>query len=255
MSVKLKIWFLPIVATIIFALGTSAVVLFSMTTLNTIDSIGETQYPYLDATTVFASQLDTVSATIQSAVSEGEKKRLDEAREIALQMRKTLAGVEKLQDHSAQLKALSTDFDAYFAASIETAQIFMGEAKGDGPSAIGRMQAAQKKLEATLKSERQIARKDFSDALENAGKGVRSSLYATVISGVIVVLVLGVASWLVIGSVWHQLGGEPEYARSVIRVMAQGDLSQEVRVDPKDTSSLLAAGVICPTGTVTAASP
>jgi len=241
MSVKLKIWFLPIVATIIFALGTSAVVLFSMTTLNTIDSIGETQYPYLDATTVFASQLDTVSATIQSAVSEGEKKRLDEAREIALQMRKTLAGVEKLQDHSAQLKALSTDFDAYFAASIETAQIFMGEAKGDGPSAIGRMQAAQKKLEATLKSERQIARKDFSDALENAGKGVRSSLYATVISGVIVVLVLGVASWLVIGSVWHQLGGEPEYARSVIRVMAQGDLSQEVRVDPKDTSSLLAA--------------
>lgn len=241
MSVKLKIWFLPIVATIIFALGTSVVLMFSATTLSTIEGIGESQYPYLDATTVFSSQLDTVSATIQSAVSEGEKKRLDEAREIAAQMRKTLGRVANLQDHSAQVKALSTDFEAYFAASIETAQIFMGEAKGDGPTSINRMQAAQKKLETTLHSERERARKDFDDALANAGKGVRGSLYATVVSGVIVVLVLGIASWLVIGSVWGQLGGEPEYARSVMRVMAQGDLSQEVRVGAKDTGSLLSA--------------
>jgi methyl-accepting chemotaxis protein len=241
MSVKLKIWFLPFVATLIFALGTSAVLFFSTTTLNTIDGIGETQYPYLDATTKFASQLDAVSATIQSAVSEGEKKRLDEAREIATQMRKTLGGVDQLAGHMVQVKALSGDFDAYFTAAMETAQLFLGEVKGDGPASIPKMQSAQKKLEATLKIERDAAQSEFSDALKNAGIGVRSSLYATVISGVVVVLVLGIASWLVIGSVWAQLGGEPEYARSAMRVMAQGDLSQRIHLEPGDTTSLLAA--------------
>lgn len=241
MSVKLKIWFLPIVATFIFAIGTSAVLFFSSATLQSINAIGETQYPYLDATTKFASQLDTVSATIQSAVSEAEVKRLDEAREIATQMRKTLNSVENLEGHATQVKALSTDFESYFSASIDTARLIMGEIKGDGPTAISKMQGAQKKLEATLKAERAAAQTEFADALKSAGQGVRSSLYATVVSGVIVVLVLGVASWLVIGSVWAQLGGEPEYARSAMRVMARGDLSQEVRLGAGDNNSLLAA--------------
>lgn len=241
MSVKLKIWFLPVIATIIFALGASAVLFFSTATLRTIDAIGETQYPYLDATTKFASQLDSVSATIQSAVSEAENKRLDEAREIASQMRKTLSSVENLDGHTTQVKALSSDFEAYFSASIDTARLIMGEVKGDGPAAISKMQGAQKTLETTLKTERNAAQTEFANALKYAGQGVRSSLYATVISGVIVVLVLGIASWFVIGSVWAQLGGEPEYARSAMRVMARGDLSQEVRVESGDSTSLLAA--------------
>jgi methyl-accepting chemotaxis protein len=139
------------------------------------------------------------------------------------------------------VKALSGDFEAYFSASIETAQLFLGETKGDGPASIPKMQAAQKKLETTLKTERIAAQTQFSEALKSAGKGVRSSLYATVISGVVVVLVLGIASWFVIGSVWSQLGGEPEYARSAMRVMSQGDLSQQIRIEPGDTTSLLAA--------------
>jgi methyl-accepting chemotaxis protein len=241
MSVKLKIWFLPIVASFIFALGTFAVLMFSSSTLNTIDGIGESHYPYLDATTKFASQLDTVSTTIQSAVSEGEKKRLDEARDMAQQMRNTLKAVAGLSGHAEQVNALSADFEAYFAASIHTAQLFLGDVKGDGPGSVPAMQAAQKKLETTLKAERQAAQTEFSEALKSAGHGVRSSLYATVVSGVLVVAALGVASWLVIGSVWAQLGGEPEYARSAMRHMAQGDLSQHIHLRPNDTTSLLAA--------------
>ena len=241
MSVRMKIWSLPIVATIIFMLGTVAVLFLSTSTRRTITDIGQTRYPYLDATTKFASQLDLVSATIQSAVSEGEKKRLDEAGEIAKQMRATLDSASKLADHSAQVKALSDDFESYFAASMLTAKLFLGEIQGDGPGSIPKMQSSQKKLEATLKSEREAAQTQFTASLKSAEDGVRSSLYATAISGAIVVAVLFFASWLMIRSVWVQLGGEPEYARSAMQIMAHGDLSQQIQVIPGDTTSLLAA--------------
>ena len=241
MSVKMKIWSLPIVATIIFALGTMAVLAISTSTLSNIRGVGDTHYPYLDATTKFSSQLDTLGATITSAVSEGEKKRLDEAKDIAAQMRKTLQGAQALAGHEAQVKALGADFEGYLAASLETAGIFLGDIKGDGPASIPKMQGSQKKLEVSLKAARESAQSEFNAALQGAEEGVRSSRNVTVISGLVVIAVLLIASWFVIQSVWSQLGGEPEYARSAMRVMSQGDLSQHIKLNTGDTTSLLAA--------------
>ena len=150
MSVRMKIWSLPVVATIIFAIGTLIVLFLSTTTLGTIRQIGESRYPYLDATTRFSSQLDLLMATIQGAVTEGDKKRLDEAVETANQMRATLKGAAGLAGHADQVGVLSNDFEAYFVAAIDTAQLFLGVTKGDGPATIPKMQAAQKKLEAML---------------------------------------------------------------------------------------------------------
>jgi methyl-accepting chemotaxis protein len=185
--------------------------------------------------------LDLVGATIQSAVSEGEKKRLDEAVDIAKQMRQTLDAAGKLTGHAERVRALSENFEAYFSASMETAKLFLGEIKGDGPGSIPKMQSAQKKLEATLKAEREFAHTEFDAALKSAQTGVRSSLYANAVSGMVVVVALFVLSWLMIRSIWAQLGGEPEYALSAMQVMAKGDLSQSINVTPGDTSSLLAA--------------
>ena len=241
MSVKMKIWLLPIVATVIFAIGTIWILILSTSTLSTIGGVGSTHYPYLDATTKFASQLDLLGTTITSAVSEGEKKRLDEAKEIANQMRKTLASASGLVGHEAQVKSLSDDFEAYLAASLETAGIFLGDIKGDGPASVPKMQSSQKKLEASLKSARESAQTEFSTALQKAEDGVRSSRNVNVIIAFLVVAGLLVASWFVIKSVWDQLGGEPEYARSAMRVMAQGDLSQHIKLSSGDTTSLLAA--------------
>ena len=241
MTVKMKIWLLPIVASIIFALGTATVLFISTSTQSTIDGIGETEYPYLDATTKFSSQLDLLGATITSAVSEGEKKRLDEAKEIAAQIRKTLKEASSLAGHQSQVQSLTADFEAYFAASMETAQLFLGEIKGDGPGSVPKMQASQKKLETNLKAAKEAAHSGFDAALLSARSGVQMSLFVTLGSGIFVVIVLVGASAFVIRSVWAQLGGEPEYARSAMRVVSQGDLSQNIRLEPGDKTSLLAA--------------
>jgi methyl-accepting chemotaxis protein len=241
MNVKTRIWLLPALAAAIFAIGIAIVLVFSSRTSDAIRSVGQVDYPYLDATTQFAAQLEALGATIQSAVAEGEKKRLDEAKERAANLRKLIGTIEKIDGKAEVGGRLNRSFEAYLAASVETAELFLGIKQGDQAGAIPKMQSALKTLETDLKGAREQASAGFNAGLDKAQKGVSSGLWVTVISGVVVVLVLGGASYLVIGSVWRQLGGEPEYARDVMRHMADGDLSQDIHVAPGADESLLAA--------------
>ncbi|MDC8784170.1 methyl-accepting chemotaxis protein [Roseateles koreensis] len=241
MNVKTRIWLLPVFAALIFAVGIAVVWGFSARTSSAITALGKVDYPYVDATSQFASQLEALSATIQSAVAEGEKKRLDEARERATGIRKLLdqiAGIDGKAETGAKLKK---GFETYFSASVETAELFLGIKQGDQAGAIPKMQAALKALDEDVKAARVEANDGFAKGLQNAEGGVSASLVAILISGLVVVLALGAGSFMVIGSVWRQLGGEPEYARDVMRQMADGDLSQAIVVAPGADESLLAA--------------
>ena len=241
MSVKNRIWMLPLLAILIFAVGIATVLAFSARTSQSIQELGSVDYPYLDTTTQFATQLEALGATIQGAVAEGEKKRLDDANDKAAAMRKTIAAIRAIPGKADAADNLAKLFDGYFAASTNTAQLFLGIKTGDQAAAVAGMQAAQKALEANLKSMRDNARGQFDGALGASQSGVSSSLYATLASAFLVVAGLGIGSWFVIGSVWRQLGGEPEYARDVMRRIAAGDLSQVIKVQSGADNSLLAA--------------
>ncbi|MEP6504661.1 MAG: chemotaxis protein, partial [Betaproteobacteria bacterium] len=237
MSVKNRIWMLPLLAILIFAVGIATVLAFSARTSKSIQELGSVDYPYLDATT----QLEGLGATIQSAVAEGEKKRLEEATDRAATMRKTIAAIKAIPGKAEAGETLGKLFETYFAASTDTAQMFLGTKTGDQAAAVAAMQGSQKALEANLKSARESARNRFDAGLGGAQGGVSASLYATLASALLVVVGLGLGSYFVIGSVWRQLGGEPEYARDVMRRIAAGDLSQVIQVQPGANNSLLAA--------------
>ena len=241
MNLKTRIAMLPVLAAIVFAVGIAVVLFFSSRTSGAIHALGEVDYPYLVATNQVAAQLEALGGTIQSAVAEGEKKRLDEAAERATAMRKVIASIKAIPGRADAGAKLESGFEAYYAASVETAQLFLGIKQGDQAGAIPKMQAAQKALEQTLGDARADAKTTFDATLSSAEKGVGSGLWATVLSGLIVVVCLGAGSWLLITSVWRQLGGEPEYARDVMRQMAEGDLSQTIQVAPGADASLLAA--------------
>ncbi len=232
---------LPLIAAFIFVVGIATVLAFSARTSKSIEHLGAVDYPYLDATTQFASQLEALGATIQSAVAEGEKKRLDEAAERAATIRKTLNTIKAIPGRSDEGERLSRLFETYFSASTDTAQLFLGIKQGDQAAAIAAMQSAQKVLDTDLKGMRDNARSGFDSGLSGAQGGVSASLYATLVSALLVVAGLGVGSYLVIGGIWRQLGGEPEYARDVMRRIARGDLSQAIQVQAGADNSLLAA--------------
>ena len=241
MNLKTRIALLPVMAALIFALGIAVVLLFATRTMEAIHSVEEVDYPYLDAVNHFGSQLEALGSTVQSAVAEGEKKRLEEAGERAVAIRKTLTEIQAIQGKGEVGAKLALGFEAYYAASVETAQLFLGMRQGDQAGAIPKMQGALKSLEALLGEMRTAARTRFDAGLSAAEHGVRAGLWMTVGSGLVVVTVLALGSWLLINNIWRQLGGELTYARQVMRRMAEGDLSKSIEVAPGAEASLLAA--------------
>ena len=241
MNLKTRIVLLPVVAAVIFALGIAVVLFFASRTSDAIHGVGEVHYPYLDAVGRFGSQLDALGSIVQSAVAEGEKKRLDEAGERAAAMRKTLVEIKAIEGKAEAAALLARDFEAYYATSVETAELLLGIRQGDEAGAVPRMQAARQALEARLGAMRGDAHGRFDAGLAAAEQGVSTGLWLTVGSGLVVVAVLALGSWLLISNIWRQLGGEPSYARDVMQQMADGNLSQTILVAPGAEASLLAA--------------
>ncbi|RNE92860.1 methyl-accepting chemotaxis protein [Marichromatium sp. AB32] len=80
-----------------------------------------------------------------------------------------------------------------------------------------------------------LMREAGEDAQQNVDSATTQVLLLCVIA-----LVVGIAVgfWIVRG-LMRQLGGEPDYAASMVRVIAAGDLSQTIHTKPDDNSSLL----------------
>ncbi len=241
MKTKTRIWTLPIGSALLFALGITLLLVMSARTSADIRAIGAVDYPYMDKTTRFDRELEAMVGLIQSAVAEGDAKRLEEAGQKAQSAQALLKELESLPVNEATSRKLRTAFDAYNQSATLAAQVLLGVKEGDPSKAIPAMQTALSTLQATLKEARGLAQTGFDDRLQAAGAGVSAGVWVTVALGVVVVAGLFLASYLVIGSVWRQLGGEPEYARQVMHGMAAGDLSQDIDVAPGAENSLLAA--------------
>ncbi len=241
MKVKTRIWTLPLGAAVLFALGIIVLVAMSARTSAVIQEVGDADYPYMDQTTQFSGHLEALVGLVQSAVAEGEKKRLEEAAQRAGELRKLLGSLKALPRHADTTAKLTKDFESYYASAIAAAETLMDIRQGDSNVAVKAMQETLKSLNASLAEARKLAREGFDAGLAGARDGVSRGVYLTIALGAVIVLALGVGSWWVIGMVWRQLGGEPEYASDVIHRMAQGDLSQDIRVAPGASGSLLAA--------------
>ncbi|MBN8506601.1 MAG: chemotaxis protein [Burkholderiales bacterium] len=241
MKTKTRIWILPIASALLFALGILLLVALSARTSASIEAVGAKAYPAMDLSTRFDRRLEAIVATIQSAVAEGAKERLDEAKTSADEARKLLAGLKEAGFDPQGTTALSAHFDAYMKAAVGAAQAMIDGSGGDTGAAVSSMQSALSTLQGSLDRSRKQARADFDEGLKQAQDGVTRSVWVTLLIGVVVVGGLFAGSWLVIGSVWRQLGGEPEYARTVMQDMAAGDLSQDIQVAPGAEGSLLAA--------------
>jgi methyl-accepting chemotaxis protein len=68
----------------------------------------------------------------------------------------------------------------------------------------------------------------------------RESIFSLALAGVFLVLGMAVSVWI-LRVVMRQLGGDPAYAATVAKVIAEGDLSCRIETSPADDSSLLAA--------------
>ena len=241
MSIKRRIWALPLTATVIFGVGLAVSVYFSTSASSSIKTTEEVDYPLLDRTKVLVGDVDSVVDSLKDAVSEGDKKRLDQVADNARKVRDQLKSLSTVPNQQALADRLSKEFDAYYTPANTVARIMMNIDQGEPQTAIGQMQSALKTLQEDLTKTQELAQNRFKAGVQKSGDNVQKVLYTSILVSAIVILSLVAVSFFVVRTIWSQLGGEPEYARDIAVAVAAGDLSMLITTEPGDSSSLLAA--------------
>jgi methyl-accepting chemotaxis protein len=241
MSIKRRIWALPIISAIIFGLGAGVSATIANGALKSITTTETVDYPLMDATKAISLDIAAVTVLLTNAVTEGDKAAIDHANTQATKIRadlQTLGQIPGQQDAGARL---STEFNNYYAPALSSARIMLEMEQGDPQATVGAMQKALATLNADLKKTADSAQHQFAAGIAASQDSVRRTVIAMVLSALIVIAVLVAISWFMVRTIWQQLGGEPAYARGIAQAVAAGDLSMEIHTDAGDTGSLLAA--------------
>ena len=108
-------------------------------------------------------------------------------------------------------------------------ELIQGDAR-----AVQRELAAESQKFITIQQERKAQAEKAAEAAQSFAETLMWGLLALA-----VVLAAGIAAF-VTRRITAQLGGEPEYARQLVQRIADGDLSQDLALQPGDTGSLMA---------------
>ncbi|MEC5216691.1 methyl-accepting chemotaxis protein [Actimicrobium sp. GrIS 1.19] len=241
MSIKRRIWALPFLATLIFGVGLVISIYFSTTAMSSIQNTEEIDYPVVDQAKLLLSDVQAITDGFKDAVGEGDKKRPDLIAEQAKKVRERMKKFAAIKGQEATGTRLGAEFDAYYAPAAKSARLMLEMEQGDAQPAIAAMQSSLKVLEADLAKTNEVAQLQFKNGIAHSAANVRSVLITSVLVALIVTLSLVVVSYFVVRTIWQQLGGEPEYARTIAQTIAAGDLSMDITVDTHDGSSLLGA--------------
>lgn len=241
MSIRRNIWALPLSSALIFSLGIAVSTYFSLQATHSINATQTVDYPSMDVTKSLASSVEAVTAGLRDTVGEGDKDRLTQVEELATLVREKIKQLATLPGQQQAAAEIGTQFETYYTVAMTTSKVMLGMVKGDANATIGVMQAAQKKLETSLTEAIAVTQRQFEAGIVSSGENVQRVMATTLVVAVLVLAGLVIISYFVVGTIWKQLGGEPEYARDIASAVASGDLSMNIRVAPGDSISLLAA--------------
>ncbi|MBY0557140.1 MAG: Tar ligand binding domain-containing protein [Burkholderiaceae bacterium] len=135
--------------------------------------------------------------------------------------------------YAATYRQLQTDILTPLIAALSTGQT---EEARRLQSALQRsIPGLNRDLSALRKLQVDVAREEFDKSVLNY-QTQRNLMLATIIVGAIATAVGG---WIMGRNLYRSLGGEPEYAASIVRAIAEGDLSVAVATAERDQHSLL----------------
>jgi methyl-accepting chemotaxis protein len=240
MRFKQRIWLLPIMTAVIVSIGiavNSQVTTSASLDLQRVESV---QYPLVESLRSLKSEHGAISDALQQAVAEGDKTVLDKARDHYKVAQSSLERIGSLGPGGKDLEeTLRAAFDGYYNPALTATSLMLGQGSGDAAAAIREMQQHNELLSKLLNEKYDGAVGDFSRLLSAGATGVQRTLKVSVAAAAITLLCLALGSWILIGSVFRALGGEPEHAVEVVRQIAVGDFTQQISLRADDTGSLL----------------
>jgi methyl-accepting chemotaxis protein len=238
MKFKHRIWLLPIMTAVIVAVGIAVNSQITARTSEALRTVEHVQYPTVEDLRAMRTDVLDIQELLQRAVAEGDASVIAGADQHALTVRKTLQDLAHI-DGDEFAPALREAFEGYYDAAVTATRILLGTQTGDSGAAIARMQKSSEALITLLGQSQETAVSEFRALLAVGTANVERSLLVSLIVGIVMIFALGAGSWVLIGSVFRNLGGEPEFAVETVRSIAAGDFTKVVELQPGDETSLL----------------
>ena len=238
MSFKRTIWSIPTAAVLVFGLSLLYTLYLSTETANKISELGTLRYPAVDLTQRLERELKSVVDGLLTAVAEGDMAKIAQVGPSAEEFRIDTDRLADLDAGSGEAKRLRLAFDQYLPLATLTSRMILAK-NGDPTASIVQMQGRYLALADAVKTASTRAQDDFKTSLDAGRAGVRRIVWTTVLSALLVIGALILISHYIVRSLWRQLGGEPEAARSFADRIAAGDLSATITLAPNDTDSLM----------------
>jgi diguanylate cyclase (GGDEF)-like protein len=236
MTIKQKIWSIPLLTILIFSIGIAFVYKSSSYTYDLLQRTGLIHYPFLQKIQILSGNLNAIQGSFLDALDANGEAGIDRARRNAEEFRKTAQSIAALDGKNEISKDILVEFNDYFATADSAASILIGIKKGDGMADMGRMTIAMNKLTDTLQREHLSATLLFEQSLDESKSHVQKMLWVSLLSVFFVLLGLAFTSYRLISSILTSL----EHLRTGARKIAQGDFAARIPEWGKDELTLVA---------------
>jgi methyl-accepting chemotaxis protein len=227
---------LPASAALVFVVGMVMSYAVGARTSASLHQLRAVDGPLLDQVQLVDRGVEQFRLTLQTAAAEGDVDRLKDVQTVVDRTHEVLTSMAKLEGKSELAQALLDAFNAYQGGALSATRAMLSKSElGDQ---VALMQSAQAKLEKLLQADIAAAAQATVERQAEADSGVQTALWINIITGVVVLAVLGLVSHFIVSSVWRDLGEEPDALMSLTRNIAEGNLQVRVNLAPGDTRSL-----------------
>lgn len=232
---------LPASAAAVFLVGCVISYLVGAQTSSALDLLRAQAYPALEAVVKVERGVENFRLTLQSAAAEGDPDKLKDVDQLAAGTMRTVDELAKIEGQNPLASSLRKLLTAYHEAALGATRAMMS--KGEVGDQLTRMQSSMSTLDKTLMDSKTRAAQAVSAAQDAAAAGVKRNLWVLLVTCAAALVALGVASQLIITSVWRDLGAEPALLGEAMRRIADGDLAtRDARIgDVADGRSVRAA--------------
>lgn len=241
MNFRARILMLPASAAAVFLVGCVISYLVGAQTSSALDLLRAQAYPALEAVVKVERGVENFRLTLQSAASEGDPDKLKDVDQIAAGTMRTVDELAKIEGQNPLATSLRKLLTTYHEVALGATRAMMS--KGEVGDQLTRMQSSMSTLDKTLMDSKTRAAQAVSAAQDAAAAGVKRNLWVLLVTCAAALVALGVASQLIITSVWRDLGAEPALLGEAMRRIADGDLAtRDARIgDVADGRSVSAA--------------
>ena len=240
MNFRNKIWMLPLAAAVVFVVGIAVSFIVGARTSAALQELGSVDAPAREQVQRLDRGIEAFRLMLQSAVVEGDADKLKEVQAEAEKTRAVITKLAAIAGKQPMATELGQAYEAYQGAALGAA---LGATsamlnKGEIGDLVKRMQDTQGALDKLLISTLEATATATATRQSEAEAGIRQAQWVTLATGLVVLTVLGFASWLVVNSVWRDLGEEPSRLKIAVQSIAGGNLQVELFDHPGDSSSL-----------------